>query len=202
MHNALGVTSCDRIDEGAMGFLALLPLMPMHARKTDQILAAMQTAVNRHTTALMVEWNLVGKHLANGVIQIFFERGAPDAPTARTSSATTATACCAGTAAPSTVPTSITPPPTSGPRPAPPASACCTGSRRRSTRTASSRPAATAPDPAPSETHVSSATRTAGGCARRRRADAHIALIQEDTCVRHQRPSGGRARPARTGVTV
>ncbi|MFC5829778.1 FAD-binding oxidoreductase [Nonomuraea insulae] len=79
VHNALGVTSCAQIDEGAMGFLALLPLMPMHARKTDQLLAALQTAVDAHSTALMVEWNLVGKHLANGVIQIFFDRGTPDA---------------------------------------------------------------------------------------------------------------------------
>ncbi|GAA3589758.1 FAD-binding oxidoreductase [Nonomuraea rosea] len=80
VHNALGVTSCDQIDEGPMGFLALLPLMPMHARRTEHILAALQTAVDAHTTALMVEWNLVSKHLANGVIQIFFERGATDAP--------------------------------------------------------------------------------------------------------------------------
>ncbi|MEV0389126.1 FAD-binding oxidoreductase [Nonomuraea sp. NPDC050643] len=79
VHNALGVTSCDQIDEGAMGFLALLPLLPMHARRTEHILAALQTAVDAHTTALMVEWNLVSRHLANGVIQIFFERGAPEA---------------------------------------------------------------------------------------------------------------------------
>ncbi|MEO3868016.1 FAD-binding oxidoreductase [Nonomuraea sp. B12E4] len=80
VRNALGVASCDQIDEGGMGFLALLPLMPMHARRTEHILAALQTAVDAHTTALMVEWNLVSRHLANGVIQIFFERGAPDAP--------------------------------------------------------------------------------------------------------------------------
>ncbi|MCF6474708.1 FAD-binding oxidoreductase [Nonomuraea sp. MG754425] len=80
VHNALGVTSCERIDEGAMGFLALMPLLPMHARKTDEVIAALQTAVDRHGTALMVELNLVGKHLANGVIQIFFERGVADAP--------------------------------------------------------------------------------------------------------------------------
>ncbi|MFC7586887.1 hypothetical protein ACFQYP_26500 [Nonomuraea antimicrobica] len=79
IHNALGVTSCDQIDEGAMGFLVLLPLMPMHARRTEHILAALQTSVDAHTTALMVEWNLVGDHLANGVIQIFFDRAAPDA---------------------------------------------------------------------------------------------------------------------------
>ncbi|MFG1705771.1 FAD-binding oxidoreductase [Nonomuraea sp. M3C6] len=80
VRNALGVTSCDQIDGSGMGFLALLPLMPMHARRTEHILAALQTAVDAHTTALMVEWNLVSKHLANGVIQIFFDRGAPDAP--------------------------------------------------------------------------------------------------------------------------
>ncbi|MFI7612423.1 FAD-binding oxidoreductase [Nonomuraea terrae] len=77
VHHALGVTSCDQIDEGAMGFLALLPLMPMDAAKTDQIIAALQTAVDAHTTALMAEWNLVGRHLANGVMQIFFDRGTP-----------------------------------------------------------------------------------------------------------------------------
>ncbi|SEG97171.1 4-cresol dehydrogenase (hydroxylating) [Nonomuraea solani] len=80
VHNALGVTSCDLIDEGEMGFLALLPLLPMHARRTEHLLAALRTAVDAHSTALMVEWNFVGKHLANGVIQIFFERGAPGAP--------------------------------------------------------------------------------------------------------------------------
>ncbi|WP_176993174.1 FAD-binding oxidoreductase [Nonomuraea jiangxiensis] len=80
VRNALGVASCDQIDEGEMGFLALLPLMPMHARRTEHILAALQTAVDAHTTALMIEWNLVSRHLANGVIQIFFERDAPDAP--------------------------------------------------------------------------------------------------------------------------
>ncbi|MEV0612423.1 FAD-binding oxidoreductase [Nonomuraea sp. NPDC050404] len=80
VHNALGVTSCDQIDEGAMGFLALLPLMPMHARRTEHILAALQTAVDRYGTALMMEWNLVGRHMANGVIQIFFDRRAPGAP--------------------------------------------------------------------------------------------------------------------------
>ncbi|WP_084772702.1 FAD-binding oxidoreductase [Nonomuraea candida] len=80
VHNALGVTSCDQIDDGPMGFLALLPLLPMHARRTEHILAAMQTAVDRHATALMIEWNLVSTHLANGVIQIFFDRAAPDAP--------------------------------------------------------------------------------------------------------------------------
>ncbi|MEV5890525.1 FAD-binding oxidoreductase [Nonomuraea fuscirosea] len=79
VHAALGVTSCDQIDEGAMGFLALLPVMPMHARRTEHILAALQTAVDAHTTALMVEWNMVSKHLANGVMQIFFDRGTPDA---------------------------------------------------------------------------------------------------------------------------
>ncbi|TDD04704.1 FAD-binding oxidoreductase [Nonomuraea deserti] len=79
VHNALGTTSCDQIDEGPMGFLALLPLMPMHARKTEHVLAALQTAVDAHTTALMVEWNLVSRHMANGVMQIFFDRGAPDA---------------------------------------------------------------------------------------------------------------------------
>lgn len=79
VHNALGVTSCDQIDEGPIGFLALLPLMPTHARRTDHLLAALQTAVDAHTTALMVEWNLVSRHMANGVIQIFFERGAPGA---------------------------------------------------------------------------------------------------------------------------
>ncbi|MGI5291347.1 FAD-binding oxidoreductase [Nonomuraea polychroma] len=80
VRNALGVSSCDQIDEGRMGFLALMPLMPTHARKTEQIVAALQTAVDAHTTALMVEWNLVSKHMANGVIQIFFDRGAPEAP--------------------------------------------------------------------------------------------------------------------------
>ncbi|HEX4816853.1 MAG TPA: FAD-binding oxidoreductase [Nonomuraea sp.] len=80
VRNALGVASCDLIDEGQIGFLALLPLMPTSARRTDDILAALQTAVDAHATALMVEWNLVSRHLANGVIQIFFERGAPDAP--------------------------------------------------------------------------------------------------------------------------
>ncbi|MEV1176210.1 FAD-binding oxidoreductase [Nonomuraea sp. NPDC049784] len=80
VRNALGVTSCDQIDEGKMGFLALMPLMPMHARRTEHILAALQTAVDAHSTALMVEWNLVSRHMANGVIQIFFDRGAPDAP--------------------------------------------------------------------------------------------------------------------------
>ncbi|MEU8356724.1 FAD-binding oxidoreductase [Nonomuraea sp. NPDC048882] len=79
VHAALGVTSCDQIDEGAMGFLALLPVMPMHERRTEHILAALQTAVDAHTTALMVEWNMVSEHLANGVIQIFFDRGTPDA---------------------------------------------------------------------------------------------------------------------------
>ncbi|MDP4506895.1 FAD-binding oxidoreductase [Nonomuraea turcica] len=80
VRNALGVSSCDQIDEGRMGFLALMPLMPTNARKTEQIVAALQTAVDAHTTALMVEWNLVSTHMANGVIQIFFERGAPEAP--------------------------------------------------------------------------------------------------------------------------
>ncbi|MEV6034559.1 FAD-binding oxidoreductase [Nonomuraea sp. NPDC052116] len=80
VRNALRVTSCDQIDEGQTGFLALMPLMPTHARRTEHILAALQTAVDAHTTALMVEWNLVSRHMANGVIQIFFERGAPDAP--------------------------------------------------------------------------------------------------------------------------
>ncbi|MGW0809344.1 FAD-binding oxidoreductase [Nonomuraea sp. NPDC002799] len=80
VHNALGLTSCDQIDEGPIGFLALLPLMPMHARRTDHLLTALQTAVDAHGTALMVEWNLVSTHMANGVIQIFFERGAADAP--------------------------------------------------------------------------------------------------------------------------
>ncbi|MBF8185123.1 FAD-binding oxidoreductase [Nonomuraea sp. K274] len=80
VRSALGVTSCDQIDDGAMGFLALLPLMPMHARRTEHILTALQTAVDRHTTALMMEWNLVSRHRANGVIQIFFDRGTPDAP--------------------------------------------------------------------------------------------------------------------------
>ncbi|MEV4112779.1 FAD-binding oxidoreductase [Nonomuraea sp. NPDC049695] len=80
VRNALGVTSCDQIDDGDMGFLALLPLMPMHARRTDHLMAALQTAVDAHSTALMVEWNLVSKHMANGVIQIFFDRNAPDAP--------------------------------------------------------------------------------------------------------------------------
>ncbi len=79
VHAALGVTSCDQIDEGAMGFLALLPVMPMHERRTEHILAALQTAVDAHTTALMVEWNMVSKHMANGVMQIFFDRGTPDA---------------------------------------------------------------------------------------------------------------------------
>ncbi|TMR23840.1 FAD-binding oxidoreductase [Nonomuraea turkmeniaca] len=80
VRNALGVTSCDQIDEGRMGFLALMPLMPTSARRTEDIVAALQTAVDAHTTALMVEWNLVSKHMANGVIQIFFDRHAPEAP--------------------------------------------------------------------------------------------------------------------------
>ncbi|TMR93860.1 FAD-binding oxidoreductase [Nonomuraea basaltis] len=79
VRNALRVTSCDQIDEGKIGFLALMPLMPTGARRTEHLLAALQTAVDAHTTALMVEWNLVSRHMANGVIQIFFERGAPDA---------------------------------------------------------------------------------------------------------------------------
>ncbi|QFY08829.1 FAD-binding protein [Nonomuraea phyllanthi] len=79
VRNALGVPSCEQIDAGRHGFLALMPLMPLHARRTEQILAALQTAVDAHTTALMVEWNLVSRHMANGVIQIFFDRDAPDA---------------------------------------------------------------------------------------------------------------------------
>lgn len=77
VHHALRVTSCDQIDQGPMGFLAMLPLMPMDAAKTDQIIAALQTAIDAHTTALMVEWNLVSEHIANGVMQIFFDRGTP-----------------------------------------------------------------------------------------------------------------------------
>nr|WP_082534794.1 FAD-binding oxidoreductase [Nonomuraea pusilla] len=79
IHAALGVTSCDQIDAGPMGFLVLLPLLPLHGRRTEDVLAAIQSAVDEHGTALMIEWNLVSEHMANGVIQIFFERGAGDA---------------------------------------------------------------------------------------------------------------------------
>ncbi|MGW2222875.1 hypothetical protein ACWCSD_48445 [Nonomuraea sp. NPDC001684] len=79
MRNALGVTSCDQIDAGGMGFLVLLPLMPLHATKTERILDALQTAVDTHRIALMVEWNLVSPHMANAVIQIFFDRADADA---------------------------------------------------------------------------------------------------------------------------
>ncbi|MCK2219125.1 FAD-binding oxidoreductase [Actinomadura sp. ATCC 31491] len=80
VRKALGVASCDLIDEGGLGFLALMPLMPTDARRTGRILDALQSAVNAHGTALMAEWNVVGRHLANGVIQIFFDRGAPGGP--------------------------------------------------------------------------------------------------------------------------
>ncbi|MEW9550799.1 FAD-binding oxidoreductase [Nonomuraea sp. NPDC050783] len=80
VRRALGVTSCDRIDDGGLGFLALMPLMPTDARRTARILDALQTAVDAHTTALMAEWNVVGRHQANGVVQIFFDRRSADGP--------------------------------------------------------------------------------------------------------------------------
>lgn len=79
VRKALGVTTCEHVDEGKMGFLVLMPLLPLHARRTEHIVAAVQTAVEAHSTALMAEWNLVSEHMANGVVQIFFERGDPDA---------------------------------------------------------------------------------------------------------------------------
>ncbi|NUR89381.1 MAG: FAD-binding oxidoreductase [Nonomuraea sp.] len=79
VRNALGVTSCEQIDAGRMGFLVLLPLMPLHTGRTERIVAALQTAVDAHETALMVEWNLVSDHMANAVIQIFFDRSDPAA---------------------------------------------------------------------------------------------------------------------------
>ncbi|NRQ36257.1 FAD-binding oxidoreductase [Nonomuraea sp. NN258] len=79
VQKALGVTSCEQIDAGRFGFLVLLPMMPLQARKTEQIMATMQEAVDAHGTALMVEWNLIGRHQANAVIQIFFDRSQPGA---------------------------------------------------------------------------------------------------------------------------
>ncbi|MFG1695235.1 FAD-binding oxidoreductase [Nonomuraea sp. NPDC049309] len=79
VHHALNVTSCDQIDDGPMGFLALLPLMPQQARKTEHVVAGLQAAVDAHSTAMMIEWNMVSPHRANGVMQIFFDRNAPGA---------------------------------------------------------------------------------------------------------------------------
>ncbi|MGW2156327.1 FAD-binding oxidoreductase [Nonomuraea sp. NPDC001699] len=79
VRNALGVTSCEQIDAGRMGFLVLLPLMPLHAARTERIMDALQSAVDTYGTGLMVEWNLVSPHMANAVIQIFFHGADPDA---------------------------------------------------------------------------------------------------------------------------
>jgi 4-cresol dehydrogenase (hydroxylating) len=78
VRKALGVASCEQVDATGLGFLALMPLMPTDARKTVHIVNALQSAVDAHSTALMAEWNVVGRHLANGVIQIFFDRSRPD----------------------------------------------------------------------------------------------------------------------------
>ncbi|MEU4575703.1 FAD-binding oxidoreductase [Nonomuraea sp. ATR24] len=79
VHKALGVTSCDQIDTGKMGFLALLPQLPMESRSTDNILQVLRAAVECNGTAAMLEWNLISRNLANGVIQIFFDRDDADA---------------------------------------------------------------------------------------------------------------------------
>ncbi|WP_336205358.1 FAD-binding oxidoreductase [Nonomuraea sp. LPB2021202275-12-8] len=80
VHNALGVSSCDQVDAGKMGFLALLPQLPMDVRSTENILQVLRAAAECNGTASMMEWNLVSRNLANGVIQIFFDRDVPDAP--------------------------------------------------------------------------------------------------------------------------
>jgi 4-cresol dehydrogenase (hydroxylating) flavoprotein subunit len=79
VHNALAVTSCDQVDTGSMGFLVLLPQFPMDSRATENLLQVLRAAVEVNGTAAMLEWNLVGNNLANGVIQIFFDRDDPDA---------------------------------------------------------------------------------------------------------------------------
>lgn len=80
VRNALGVTSCELVDAGRIGFLALLPQLRMDAAATEEILAVLRAAVECNGTAAMLEWNLVSRNLANGVLQIFFDRTAPDAP--------------------------------------------------------------------------------------------------------------------------
>jgi len=79
VHRALGVTSCEQIDAGRIGFLALLPQLPMDKRSTENILRVLQASVECNGTAAMLEWNLVSRNLSNGVIQIFFDRDTPDA---------------------------------------------------------------------------------------------------------------------------
>ncbi|MEV0628878.1 FAD-binding oxidoreductase [Nonomuraea wenchangensis] len=78
VRKALGVASCEQVDATGLGFLALMPLMPTDARRIGHIVDALQSAVDAHSTALMAEWNVVGRHMANGVIQIFFDRSRPD----------------------------------------------------------------------------------------------------------------------------
>lgn len=80
VHRALGVGSCEQVDSGRMGFLALLPQLPMDARSTENILQVLRASVEVNGTAGLLEWNLVSRNLANGVLQIFFDRDVPDAP--------------------------------------------------------------------------------------------------------------------------
>jgi 4-cresol dehydrogenase (hydroxylating) len=80
VHNALGVSSCDDVDGGSIGFLALLPKLPMDETANENLLTVLRAAVECNGTAAMMEWNMVSRNLANGVIQIFFDRTVPDAP--------------------------------------------------------------------------------------------------------------------------
>lgn len=79
LQDTLGVSSCDQVDGGATGFLALLPLVPLDRHSVLDSVDLLQSAVTAHSTALSAEWNLVSPHIANGVVQIGFDARSPGA---------------------------------------------------------------------------------------------------------------------------
>jgi 4-cresol dehydrogenase (hydroxylating) len=79
LHASLGIDSCERIDGGPTGFLAMMPLIPFDRESALAMVAILRAAVEAHRTALMAEWNLVSPHVANGVVQILFDGERPGA---------------------------------------------------------------------------------------------------------------------------
>ncbi|MFF7187772.1 FAD-binding oxidoreductase [Streptomyces sp. NPDC008222] len=73
LRRGLGVTDC-QVEDTALAWLMFMPLIPLDRESMVRAVDILQQAVDRHTTALTAELNIVSPHVANMVVQIAFAR--------------------------------------------------------------------------------------------------------------------------------
>ncbi|MFF4750396.1 FAD-binding oxidoreductase [Streptomyces sp. NPDC002514] len=73
LRRGLGVPNCE-VEDTELAWLMFLPLVPLDREHMVRAVDILRRAVDRHTTALTAEFNIVSPHIANMVVQIAFSR--------------------------------------------------------------------------------------------------------------------------------